>query len=97
MKSKNFTKKHLAINLSKTTGLSIGYSSSLIDDYISIIIEEIQKNKFIIKNLGSFKIRRKKERIGRNPKTKQEYIISRRNSLTFTASDRILEFLNSDK
>ncbi len=97
MKSKNFTKKHLAINLSKTTGLSKSYSSSLIDDYISIIIEEIQKNKFILKNIGSFKIRRKKERIGRNPKTKEEHIISGRNSLTFTASERILEFLNSGK
>ena len=97
MKSKNFTKKNLAINLSKTTGFPINYSSRLIDDFISVIIEEIQKNKFILKNIGSFKIRRKKERIGRNPKTKEKHIISGRNSLTFTASDRILEFLNSGK
>ena len=97
MKSKNLTKKHLAVNLSKTTGFSISYSSILIDDFISIIIEEIQKNKLILKNIGTFKIIRKKERIGRNPKTKEEHIISGRNSLTFAASDRILEFLNSGK
>ena len=95
MKNNNFTKKDIAINISRKTGLSLNYSSVLVNDLINILVQEICKNNLILKNIGSFKIRKKKERVGRNPKTKEEYMISARNSLIFRASNRILEFLNS--
>ena len=53
------------------------------------MIEIINKDKLSLKNFGSFKILNKKPRLGRNPKTKETFIISARKTLTFIT----LEFL----
>ena len=42
-------------------------------------------------NFGTFKINYNKERIGRNPKTKEEYVIGARNIITFKVSKNILK------
>ncbi len=97
MKSNNITKRDIAINISKKTGLSINYSLTLLDSFIIILTKKICENKLILKNIGSFKLIKKKSRIGRNPKTKEEYIIKERNSLSFSASKKLLEILNFNK
>jgi integration host factor subunit alpha len=66
----------------------------LVNDLINIIIDNIKKGDFILKNIGSFKIKDKKERIGRNPKTGKEFIISSRRSISFTPSKKITQNLN---
>ena len=56
--------------------------------------EQLKKNNLIIKNIGSFKLIEKNERIGRNPKTKEEIIISKRKSISFLSSKNLTNYLN---
>ena len=94
--NKNLTKREIANNISSKTGYSIQYSKKLVNDIIDILIHNFKKKKFKIKNLGTFKLIKKKERLGRNPKTKQEFIIKSRNSLSFKASKNINNIINSN-
>ena len=90
----NLKKIDIIKNLSKETGFSLNFSKKLINDLSDLIVQNIKSNNFSLKNLGSFKIIDKKERIGRNPKTKVSYVISARKSLKFITSKNILENLN---
>ena len=94
MYKKNFKKIDLAKKLSDKTGYSINFSKKLINDIVEIIVLNIKKDNFSLKNIGSFKKKDKKERIGRNPKTKEEFIIHSRKSISFTSSTKLLEKLN---
>tara|TARA_B110000971_G_scaffold184734_1_gene192586 strand:+ start:65 stop:355 length:291 start_codon:yes stop_codon:yes gene_type:complete len=90
------TKIYIAQNLTEKTGFSVQFSYKLINDFVGILIESISNNKFNLKNIGTFKIIKKKERLGRNPSTKEEFIICSRNSLSFVASKKILDNLNKN-
>ena len=46
-------------------------------------------------NFGTFKLKQKKSRLGRNPKTKEEVMIDDRIVVTFKASKNILKYLNT--
>ena len=92
--SKKFKKIDLIKNLSRKTGFSSKFSAKLIEDLLQIINLNIASGKLIIKNIGTFKLLNKKERIGRNPKTKKEYIISSRKSVSFISSKKISKDLN---
>ena len=89
MFNKNLNKHDLAKNLSLKTGLSLNYSKKLIDDLVNIIIDNIKYGNLRLKNIGAFKILNKKARIGRNPKTKEEFVISKRKSISFVVSKNI--------
>ena len=89
MVNKNLNKNVLAKNLSSKTGLSLNYSKKLIDDLVNIIIDNIKYGNLRLKNIGAFKILNKKARIGRNPKTKEEFVISKRKSISFVVSKNI--------
>ncbi len=89
MFKKTINKLHLSFNLSKELGYSINLSKKIIDDLIDIIIQNIKDDNFNLKNIGKFKIIHKKERIGRNPKTKEKFLISSRKSLSFTPSKNL--------
>ena len=89
MKRKNIKKIDLIKDLSEKTGFPTSYSKKLIDDLILIISENIKSGKFSLKNIGTFLIKKKKERIGRNPKTGTQYIISARNSISFRSSKKL--------
>ena len=91
---KNFTKNDLIELLSIKTGFSKNISKNLIDDLLFILIQNLLEEKLILKNLGVFKIIKKKRRIGRNPKTKEEFIINARKSLTFLPSKQMSDLLN---
>ena len=90
-------KKDLIIDLSKKTGFSNNFSKKIINDFFSSVISIIKTNKCIIKNIGTFKLINKKERLGRNPKTKEEFVISERKAISFVASKKIIDVLNKDK
>jgi integration host factor subunit alpha len=93
----NLTKNKIIKNLSIKTGFSEQLSKKIITDLLNILIITIKNNGLKLKNIGSFKLIKKKERVGRNPKTKEEYIISARNSVSFTASKKLLNLLNKNK
>ena len=92
MVRENFKKKDLVKQLNNRTGLSKNLLKKIVDDLIYIIGENIKTNNFNIKNIGSFKILDKKKRIGRNPKTKKEYLIAARKSVKFSVSKKISKF-----
>ena len=94
MSKKNITKIIIAKNLSLKTGFSISFSKKLIDDLILCITESIKKEKLNLKNLGTFKIINKKERKGRNPKTKEQFVITARKTIRFIPSKKISLELN---
>ena len=94
MTKKNFNKDNLYKLLSEKTGFSALLSKKIINDLIKTIIVEIKKENFNLVNLGKFKIILKKDRIGRNPKTKQTFIINKRKSISFIASKNFSQFLN---
>ena len=89
MDSRNFKKKDFVKKLQQKTGLPNNLLKKILDDLIEIIILNIKDGQLNLKNIGSFKIHQKKERIGRNPKTKETFKISSRNSIKFTPSKKI--------
>ena len=90
----NLTKIDLINKLSIVAGYSKIFSGKLINDIIEIILLNIKSDNFQLKNIGSFKLIFKKERIGRNPKTKEEFIITQRNSISFSLSKKISDHIN---
>ena len=91
----NLTKKDLVNLIYMQIGFSKQISEILIDEFFSLIIINLQKEKKIkISNFGTFTIRKKKTRIGRNPKTKEEKMISARNVILFKPSKDFKDFIN---
>ena len=90
----NLKKIDIIKDLSIKTGYSSNYSKKVINELIDAILQSIKKGNLNLKNIGSFKIIFKKERIGRNPKTKKEYVISQRKSVSFKPSTSLLTELN---
>ena len=92
----NLTKKDLVNLVYMQLGFSKKISVHLIDDFFLTIIENLSKEKTLkLSKFGTFNIRQKKSRIGRNPKTKKETLISERNVVLFKPSKEFKEFVNS--
>ena len=90
----NIKRKDLFKKLSDEIGYSQNFSKKIIDDLIDCLKKNIKDNNLILKNFGSFKIKKKKERIGRNPKTKKQFIISPRRVVIFKSSKNLNLYLN---
>ena len=96
MVKKNFTRRDLSNKIYQNLGFSRNFSSTIIDNFFEILIQELLKsNKVKISSFGTFKVINKKERIGRNPKTKVETIITPRKVVMFKPSLVVKEKLNS--
>ena len=92
----NLTKKDIINSVYMQLGFSKKILEAIFDDMLSIIIHNIKKNKKInISNFGTFELRFKKQREGRNPKTRELKIISARNVILFKPSKDLREFINS--
>ena len=92
----NLTKKDLVNLVYMQLGFSKQISENLIDDFLSTIVSNIKSEKKLkLSKFGTFSVRQKKSRIGRNPKTKKEYNISSRNVVTFKASKILLKYINN--
>ena len=91
----NLTKKDLVNLVYMQLGFSKQISENLIDEFLSIIVSNI-KNKKILKlsKFGTFSIRQKKPRVGRNPKTKEIKMISSRDVVLFRPSKEFKDFVN---
>ena len=94
----NLTKKDLINSIYMQIGFSKKISENLLEDLMEIIIENLKKNKKLkISKFGTFSIRNKKSRIGRNPLTKEKKIISSRNVVLFRPSKEFKDLVNSNK
>ena len=94
----NLTKKELVNSIYMQMGFSKQISGNLLEEFLDLIIKNLNSEKKIkISNIGTFSIRKKKSRIGRNPKTKEEKKISERNIVTFKPSKQFKKFVNSQK
>ena len=92
----NLTKKDLVNIIYMQVGFSKQMSEHLIDELFSLITLNLKKEKKLkLTKFGTFFIKSKKSRIGRNPKTKEDKIISERNVVLFKPSKEFKEFINS--
>ena len=91
----NLTKKDLVNLIYMQIGFSKQISENLIDDFFQTIIKNLEEKKILkISKFGTFSIRKKRSRIGRNPKTKEEKIITERNVVLFKPSKEFRDFVN---
>ena len=78
-------------------GFSKKISETLLDDILQIILDNIIKHKKVkIAKFGTFSLRKKKQRLGRNPKTKETKLILERNVVLFKASKEFKKYINTD-
>ena len=91
----NLTKKDLVNLVYMQLGFSKQISESLIDEFfVSLALNLKKEKKLKISNFGTFLIREKKNRLGRNPKTKEEKIIESRNVVLFKPSKEFKDLVN---
>ena len=93
----NLTKKDIINSIYMQIGFSKKISENLFEDIFESILENLMKhNKLKISNFGTFTLREKKSRIGRNPKTKEERIIVERKVLLFKPAKEFKKFVNTN-
>ena len=91
----NLTKKDLVNIVYMQIGFSKQISENLIEEFFSLIVHNLVQEKQIkISKFGTFSIRSKKSRIGRNPKTKEKKTISERNVVLFKPSKEFKKYVN---
>ena len=91
----NLTKKDLVNVVYMQLGFSKQISENLIDDFLSTIVLNIKTEKKLkLSKFGTFTIREKKSRVGRNPKTKEEKMISGRDVVLFKPSKEFKDYIN---
>ena len=94
----NLTKKDLVNTVYMQIGFSKQISENLIEEFFSLIVLNLKKKRSVkISNFGTFSIKSKKSRIGRNPKTKESKVISERDVVLFKQSKELKEFINQKK
>tara|TARA_B100000530_G_scaffold325718_1_gene263731 strand:- start:277 stop:573 length:297 start_codon:yes stop_codon:yes gene_type:complete len=93
----NLTKKEIINSIYMQIGFSKKISENLLEDIFQILLKNIiVKKKVKIAKFGTFILRKKKERIGRNPKTKEEKVISERNVVLFKPSKELKQYINNN-
>ena len=91
----NLTKKDLVNLVYMQLGFSKQISENLIEDFLSTIVTNIKSEKKLkLSKFGTFTIRQKKSRIGRNPKTKETKMISSRDVVLFKPSKEFKNYIN---
>jgi len=91
----NLTKKDISKILSTEMSITLDLSHEITDQFIKILKDILYDNKNIkISSFGSFNIKKTPKRIGRNPKTKESYIIKACERISFSNSKKVRSFLN---
>ena len=91
----NLTKKDIVNIIYMQLGFSKQVTESLLNDFLNTIVLNIKNEKKLkLSKFGTFTIREKKSRIGRNPKTKESKLISSRNVVLFKPSKEFRDFVN---
>tara|TARA_B100000579_G_scaffold228935_1_gene187437 strand:+ start:114 stop:407 length:294 start_codon:yes stop_codon:yes gene_type:complete len=93
----NLTKKEIINSIYMQIGFSKKISSNLLEDIFQILLKNIIFEKKVkIAKFGTFILRKKNERLGRNPKTKEKKIISERNVILFRPSKELKKYINNN-
>ena len=91
----NLTKKDIVNSLYMQIGYSKKISENLFEDVFELILDNLKRHKMVkIAKFGTFILREKKIRIGRNPKTKENKIISERKVILFRPSKELKKSVN---
>ena len=91
----NLTKKEIVNAIYMQLGFSKKISTNILDDILDLIVDKLKTTKKVkISNFGTFHVRYKKSRIGRNPKTKEKKMIKERNVVLFKPSKEFKDFVN---
>ena len=94
----NLTKKEIVNSIYMQIGFSKNIAENLLEDLLSIILSELIINKKVkIPKFGTFILRYKKSRMGRNPKTLEKKLISERNDVLFKPSKDLKKFINTNE
>ncbi len=94
----NLTKKEIINSIYMQLGYSKNLIENVLEDIFDVLLKSLKENgKVKISNFGTFILRYKKSRIGRNPKTKKETIISERNVILFKPSKFLKNKINNAK
>ena len=97
MDKQNISRDEIAEAIQSEFGFNRKLCLNIVNDIIDIIIDGLRLDRKVkIHNFGTFKLNNKKSRIGRNPKTKEEFNISSRNVITFKASKLLLKYINKN-
>ena len=93
----NLTKKEIINSIYMQIGFSKNVVENLLEDFLLILLSELIKNKKVkISKFGTFILRYKKSRIGRNPKTLEKKVIRDRNVILFKPSKEFKDYINSN-
>ena len=93
----NLTKKEIINSIYMQIGFSKKISSNILEDIFQIILKNlIYEKKVKVAKFGTFTLRKKNQRIGRNPKTKEKKIISERNVILFKPSKELKIYINKN-
>tara|TARA_B100001173_G_scaffold275953_1_gene256521 strand:+ start:210 stop:515 length:306 start_codon:yes stop_codon:yes gene_type:complete len=91
----NLTKQEIVNSIFMQIGYSKKIAETLLEDFFDIILQSLKKSKKVkIAKFGTFEIREKKKRIGRNPKTNERKIISERKVVLFKPSKELKKKIN---
>ena len=94
--SETLTRADLAELIYNEVGISKTEASEIVDQFFEeIILDLIDGNSVKLTSFGTFSVNYKKERIGRNPKTKEEAIIDARRVISFRASKELKRKINN--
>ena len=97
MNKHNISREEIAEAMKTEFGFNRKLCLDIVNDIIDIIIKGLQLDKKVkIHNFGTFKLNNKQSRIGRNPKTKEEFNIASRNVITFKASKILMKYINNN-
>tara|TARA_B100001540_G_scaffold283715_1_gene275455 strand:+ start:374 stop:667 length:294 start_codon:yes stop_codon:yes gene_type:complete len=93
----NLTKKEIINSIYMQIGFSKKISENLLEDIFHILLKNIIFEKKVkIAKFGTFILRKKNERLGRNPKTNEKKIISERNVILFRPSKELKKYINNN-
>ena len=93
----NLTKKDIINSIYMQLGFSKNLIENILDDVFDVILNSLKNNgKVKITNFGTFILRHKKSRMGRNPKTKKQALISERNVILFKPSKILKNKINNE-
>ena len=92
MSDRTLTRADLAEAVYEELGLSRQESSDLVESMLALVAAELARGESVkLSSFGSFSVRDKGERVGRNPKTKEEVMIDPRRVLVFKPSQVLKE------
>ncbi len=91
------TRAEIAAQVQKILGFSFSESTEMVDSLVEEMCVSLEKNGGLkISSFGTFTVNQKGQRIGRNPKTKEEAIITPRKVVSFYSSNILVDEVNSN-